>query len=188
MATAIKLLGISGALRKGSTNTALLRAAAEMLPEGVTMEIASIADIPMYDGDVEAQGVPAAVQAFKDKIKAADALLFATPEYNFSIPGVLKNAIDWASRPPNAPVLPGKPAAIIGAAGGPMGTGRSQYHLRMVLSALDVKLINKPEVFVGASHTKVDAEGKLTDPVARDLIKQVLVNLAAWTRKLRGEA
>jgi chromate reductase len=181
----LKVLGISGSLRKGSFNTGLLRTALELAPEGMTIDIADIRDIPVYDEDVRAKGFPESVEKFRAAILAADALLIATPEYNYSIPGVLKNAIDWASRPPSHPFA-GKPLAIMGASGGMGGTMRAQYHLRQVAVFLDLHLMNKPEIFVRSAQKLFDADGKLTDADTRKVIGDQLVALAAWTRKLRG--
>lgn len=180
----VRVLGISGSLRKGSFNTAVLRAAAELAPEGMTITTASIADVPLYDEDVRAQGLPASVQKLREAIAAADALLLVTPEYNFSIPGVLKNAIDWASRPPAQPFA-GKPLAIMGASGGLSGTMRAQYHLRQIAVFLDMHPLNKPEVFVRSAQSLLDAEGRLTDEPTRKVIAEQLVALKAWTLKLR---
>lgn len=134
----IRVFGISGSLRKGSYNTALLRAAKELAPEGMQIEIyEGLGAIPPYNEDVREQGWPEPVRELRERIAAADALLVVTPEYNYSIPGVLKNAIDWASRPPNPPMA-GKPAAIMGASGGNFGTARAQLHLRQIFTFLDV--------------------------------------------------
>jgi chromate reductase, NAD(P)H dehydrogenase (quinone) len=187
MSSKVTVLGISGSLRKGSYNSAALRTAGELLPEGVALDIADIADIPLYNEDLRAAGLPPAVQRLRDQIAAADALLFATPEYNYSISGVLKNAIDWASRPPDHP-FNGKPVAIMGAAGSLLGTARAQYHLRQICVFLNMFPVNKPEVFIAQAHTKFDAEGKLTDQIGRDLIAQLLVSLRDWTLRLRGGA
>lgn len=187
MANVIRVLGISGSLRKGSYNTGLLHAAAELLPEGMTLEVADISSIPLYNQDVNAQGYPPVVQAFRDQIAAADALLFATPEYNYSIPGVLKNAIDWASRPPNQP-LASKPAAIMGASPGGFGTVRAQGHLRQVFVFTNTLAIQKPEVMVSRAHEKFDAEGRLTDEPSRKAIRDLLEALAAWTLRLAPRA
>jgi chromate reductase len=181
---ALTFLGICGSLRAASLNAAVLRAAATLVPEGVSLKTADIADIPLYNGDVEAQGLPAPVQALRAQIKAADALLFCTPEYNYSIPGVLKNAIDWASRPPEHPFA-GKPIAIMGASPGALGTARAQYQLRQVFIFMDGKLLNKPEVMIGGAMGKVDAQGNLTDEPTRQLIAAQLVALKAWTLQLR---
>jgi len=186
MAKPVNILGFAGSLRKASYNRGLLQAALGLLPEGVTLETFDLLPIPLYNGDVEAQGFPAPVQQFRDKIAAADALLIATPEYNYSIPGVLKNAIDWASRPPSVP-LAGKPAAIMGASPGFAGTARAQYHLRQVFVNMDMHPINKPEVFVSSAMNKFDAQGQLTDEPTRQVIARLIDALAQWTRRLRGE-
>jgi chromate reductase len=189
MTTPIRVLGIPGSLRKGSFNRGLLRAAGEMLPEGMTLDVYELHAVPLYNGDVEAAGLPEPVQELQRRIEAADALLFATPEYNYSMAGVLKNAIDWASRPsPARPAQPfnGKPVAMMGAGAGMMGTGRAQYHLRQTCVFLTMLPLNKPEVFVAAAATKFDASGRLTDETARTVIRQLLEALAAWTRRLHG--
>lgn len=182
----VHVLGMSGSLRRQSFNTALLHTAEALLPEGMTLEVFDLAPIPLYNGDVEAQGLPEPVVALRERVRAADALLIVTPEYNFSIPGVLKNAIDWASRPPNQP-MDGKPLAIMGT-GGRMGTSRAQYHLRQVATAVNMLPLNRPEVMIANASERFDAEGRLTDEVARRQIRALLEALAAWTRRLRGEA
>lgn len=184
-ASPVKVLGISGSLRTGSYNTAALRAARDLVPEGMALETADIGDLPLYNDDVRAAGYPEPVRRFRDRIAAADALLFVTPEYNYSVSGVLKNAIDWGSRPPDQPFA-GKPAAIMGASTSLLGTARAQYHLRQICVFLDMHPVNKPEVFIAQAAAKFDAEGRLTDPVARDLVGQLLVALRDWTRRLRG--
>jgi chromate reductase, NAD(P)H dehydrogenase (quinone) len=183
----IKVLGMSGSLRKGSFNTMALRAAQGLVPAGMTIDTVGLGDLPLYNDDVRAAGYPAPVQAFRDKIAAADALLFVTPEYNYSVSGVLKNAIDWGSRPPNQP-FDGKPIAIMGASGGVLGTARAQYHLRQMCVFLNMCPINKPEVMIGQAQTRFDAEGRLTDETTRGLIKQLLESLQAWTLRLRPRA
>src|SRR6516225_6233458 len=160
------VLGICGSLRTGSYNRAVLRTAIELRPPGMTIEIADISAFPLYNEDVRAQGFPAPVETFRRQIKAADALLFVTPEYNYSMPGVLKNAIDWASRPPDQPFA-GKPVAIIGASAGMGGTARAQYDLRRSCVFLDMHPVNRPEVLIGQAHTKFDAAGHLTDEAGR---------------------
>ncbi|HEY8076112.1 MAG TPA: NADPH-dependent FMN reductase [Labilithrix sp.] len=185
MSEAIRVLGVSGSLRKASFNTALLRAAQELAPEGLTITIADIAAIPPYDEDVRAKGFPEAVQKLRDAIAAADALLFATPEYNFSMSGVLKNAIDWASRPPSHPFAD-KPMAIVGASGGMGGTMRAQYDLRRSAVFLDMHVLNKPEVFVRNAGEKFDPSGKLTDEPTRKVLADHLVALAKWTHRIRS--
>lgn len=177
----LKLLGICGSLRRQSTNAGLLRAAMAELPEGVSMEIADLSDVPFYNADLGTK--PVAVDKLLAQMGAADALVLACPEYNYSIAPALKNALDWASREPNNALLAGKPAAILGAGGG-MGTSRAQYHLRQVCVFLDLHPLNKPEVFANAFVGAFDADGNLTD--AR-LIQQVAAQmqaLAAWTRQL----
>jgi chromate reductase len=158
----LKVLAISGSLREQSYNTALLREAMRLTPAGMTIEIASIREIPLYDADVEARGVPLAVTALSAKVKDADALLIATPEYNFSIPGVLKNVIDWLSRPPLDAVLARKPVAIMGA-GGRLGSARAQYHLRQVCACLSMLPLPRPEVLVPAAWEKFSADGQLNN-------------------------
>lgn len=182
----IHVLGICGSLRAGSYNRFALKAASELLPEGVTLELfESLHDIPLYDDDVKQQGFPPSVQAMREKIAAADALLIATPEYNYSTSGVLKNAIDWASRPPTQP-FDGKPIALMGASPGLFGTARAQYHLRQMFVFLNACIINRPEVMIGQAPQKFDAEGRLTDEATRKFISDLLVSLANWTRRLKG--
>jgi chromate reductase len=186
MAAPLKVLGISGSLRKASYNTAALRAAQELAPEGMTIEIAaSIGDIPLYDSDIQAAGFPGPVTALGDQIRAADAVLFATPEYNYSIPGALKNAIDWLSRLPQQPFI-GKPVGMIGASMSILGGARAQYHLRQTFVFLDALPMNKPEVFIALAQTKFDAEGRLTDEPTRGFVKANLEALARWTRLVQA--
>jgi chromate reductase len=179
----VRVLGICGSLRKSSYNRAALRAASELLPDGMSLILAEIADIPLYNEDVRQAGFPPPVQRLREAIAAADALLFATPEYNYSVSGVLKNAIDWASRPPDQP-FNGKPVAVMGASAGLWGTSRAQYHLRQSCVFLNMLPINKPEVLIAQAQNKFDAEGRLTDQTTRDLIAQLLVALRDWARRL----
>ena len=179
----MRILGISGSLRARSFNTALLHAAQSLAGGDVQIDAATLHGIPLYDGDVEAAGLPDAVQRFRARISAADALLIVTPEYNYSMSGVLKNAIDWASRPPDQPFR-GKPVAIAGASAGGFGTARAQYHLRQMCVYLDMLPLNKPEVFVSSAHQKVDAEGRLSDEPSRAAIRALLEALATWARRL----
>ena len=181
----IKVLGVSGSLRAGSYNTAALGAAQELAPDGLTVETFDLSAIPLYNDDVRAQGFPPEVQKFRDAIAAADALLFATPEYNYSIPGVLKNAIDWASRPPDQP-FDGKPAAIMGASPGKIGTARAQYHLRQMCVFLNMHVLNRPEVMIGGAAEAFDSQGRLVDETTRGFVRDLLAALAAWTRRLNG--
>lgn len=187
MSETIRILGFAGSLRKGSLNRAVLRAAEEVLPERIELETFDLSPIPLYNGDVEAEGVPEPVQHFKDRIRAADALLIVTPEYNYSVPGVLKNAIDWASRFPNNSPLNGKPVAITGA-GGQLGTVRAQTHLRQILLHNNVHILNKPELYITRAREQFDAEGRLTDDETRERLHGLLLALSDWTRRLKSEA
>ena len=146
----MKIVAISGSLRRASFNTALLNAAQELAPDGMDIHIEVLSEIPLYDADLQAHDFPASVERLSDQIRDADAVLIATPEYNYSIPGVLKNAIDWVSRVENQP-FNGKAVAIMGASMGNLGTSRSQYHLRQVFVYLNGLIMNRPEVFVGVS-------------------------------------
>lgn len=181
----VHILGVAGSLRRESYNAAALRAAQELLPEGTTLEIADISGIPLYNGDVEEAGLPEAVRHLKERIQQADALLLVTPEYNYSIPGVMKNVIDWVSRPPGTSPLTGKPAAIMGASIGYFGTARAQYHLRQVCVFLDMLPLNKPEVFISQAADKFDAAGRLIDARAQMDIRRLLAALRDWTLRLR---
>jgi chromate reductase, NAD(P)H dehydrogenase (quinone) len=188
MSDAVTVLGMSGSLRKASFNTAALRAAAELLPEGMTLETIGVGDLPLYDDDLRVKGYPPVVQHFRDRIKAADAILFVTPEYNYSVSGVLKNAIDWASRPPDQPFNM-KPCAIISASGSLLGGVRAQYHLRHMCVSLNCFPLNAPQVYITEAGKKIDAEGRLTDQAARDLIRQLMAELKSFTvRWKRGAA
>ena len=185
---ALVVCGIAGSLRQGSYNRALLRAAQELVPEGMEIRIFDrMAEIPPFNQDVEAQGDPEAVQALKQAIRMADALLIATPEYNHGVPGVLKNAIDWASRPPRDSVLAGKPAAIFGASPGITGTARAQSQLRQAFVFTNTPALTQPEILVYRAHEKFDAQGRLTDEKTREFIGKLLRQLADWTRRLRQE-
>ena len=184
MADTINVLAISGSLRAKSFNTALLRQARLLAPAGMDIEIASIRDIPLYDGDVEDGGFPAPVVAFREKFQQADALLVATPEYNFSIPGVLKNVFDWLSRPPEQTITNGKPVAIMGA-GGRLGSGRAQYHLRQVCGCLSMLPVPRPEVFVLNAWEKIAPDGTIYDPAIEKQVDELLAALARWVSILR---
>ena len=186
-ARGISVLGICGSLRKGSYNMAALRTAIELKPTGMTITVADISQFPLYNEDVRAQGFPPPVETLRRQIAEADALLFVTPEYNYSMPGVLKNAIDWASRPPDQPFA-GKPVAIMGAAAGMAGSARAQYDLRRSCVFLDMHPVNRPEVLIGQAQTKFDASGRLTDDAARGFIRDMLVALEKWTRLIARKA
>ncbi len=181
-----KILGIIGSLRKESYNKALMRAALELLPENVTLEIFDIAEIPPFNQDFENMPPPI-VKEFKAKIRAADALLIATPEYNYSIPGVLKNAIDSASRPYADKVFSGKPVAIMSASIGRLGGARAQYHLRQSFVFLDMHPINYPEVMLSQAQHYVDQDGRLNNEETRSLISKLLEELVKWTKKLQRQ-
>lgn len=172
----LHIVAFAGSLRKDSKNRGLLRAAAELLPENALLEILDLEGIPLFNEDGE-KPTPLAVEAFRQRVAAADALLIATPEYNHSIPGVLKNALDWGSRSPN--IFDGKPLAILGA-GGQFGTTRAQYHLRQVATALNMFAINVPQVLVFRSSEKFDAQGNLHDEETRKLVAKLLDNLVKF--------
>jgi chromate reductase, NAD(P)H dehydrogenase (quinone) len=179
----MKFLGISGALRKASTNTGLLRALKDMAPDGITMDIATLHGIPLYDGDVEtASGKPQSVKELDDRIRAADGVIFGCPEYNFSMTGVLKNATDWLSRG-SAP-LKWKRTGIVGAGAGFFhGTGRSQYHFRQNLQALQAIVMPRPEIFINHNEDKFDADGNLTDEETRKHLAKWLDAFVEWVEK-----
>jgi chromate reductase, NAD(P)H dehydrogenase (quinone) len=180
----LTFLGIAGSLRRGSYNRGLIRAAVELAPPGTRVVPFDLVELPMYNGDIEADGDPAAVAAFKRAIAAADALLVATPEYNHCVPGVLKNAIDWASRPARASVLSGKPVGIMGASSGRGGTARAQAQLRDGFVFTNGLVLPLPEVLVPLAGERFDRESNLVDPSTREEVRDLLVALAAWTRKL----
>jgi chromate reductase len=183
MADNIKILGIAGSLRAASYNRAALRAAQQLAPEGIEIEIYDLDGFPGFNQDLESNP-PAKVAEFKAKIRAADAILFVTPEYNYSVPGVLKNAIDWASRPYGDSAWNGKPAAIMGASMGAIATARAQYHLRQMMVFLNMHAINQPEVMIGSAQNKFDEQGNLTDAATGEFIRKLLESLAAWTRQI----
>jgi chromate reductase len=179
----IKILAFAGSLRKGSYNKALVRAAVEVAPENVSMEVFDLEGIPPFNQDNE-NNPPAKVVEFKEKIRSADALLISTPEYNYSIPGVLKNAIDWASRPYRDNSLENKPVALMSASTGMLGGARAQYHLRQSFVFLNMQPVNKPEVMLPLAAQNIDANGKVTNELTRTLIKQLIEALVTWTNRL----
>jgi chromate reductase len=181
MSHPLTILGIAGSLRKKSYNRAALRAAQQLVPEGVKLDVFELDGIPIFNQDEE-QNPPEKVRQLKAQIRAADAILFVTPEYNYSIPGVLKNAIDWASRPYGDNAWQGKPVAVMGASVGPLGTSRAQYHLRQVFVFLDMLPLNKPEVMIGNAAQRFDLAGNLIDEDTRKHIRGLLESLVAWTR------
>jgi chromate reductase len=178
----VHILGFAGSLRKQSYNKAILAAAFEMVPDDATIEIFDLEGIPPFNQDLESQP-PEKVKEFKTKIRAADAILIATPEYNYSIPGVLKNAIDWASRPYGDNAFDGKPVAIMGASIGMLGTARAQYDLRRCFVFLNMFPLNQPEVMVPFAQDKIDGNGRLTDEKTRKKIRELLENLVASTKR-----
>ncbi|MEO6968603.1 MAG: NADPH-dependent FMN reductase [Rhodanobacteraceae bacterium] len=180
----IRLLGIAGSLRKDSYNRALLHAAQELAPSGMQIELfEGLGDIPLYNHDVEAAGAPEPVLRLKQAIANADGLLIATPEYNYSVPGVLKNAIDWASRPPKDTPLHDKPVGIVGASIGMGGTIRAQLALRQSFVFTRTPAFLTPEVLVTTAQNKFDANGKLTDEATRKVLADYLDKLQAWMRR-----
>jgi chromate reductase len=184
MNESLKFLGIPGSLRRSSYNRATLVAAQSLLPAGVSLEVFNLEGIPLFNQDMETQPAPKLIE-LKQKIREADAILFATPEYNYSIPGVLKNAIDCASRPYGDSAWTGKPVAIMGASVGLFGSARAQYHLRQCFITLDMFPVNQPEVMIGNAGKAFDAQGKLIDERSQKLIRQLLENLASWTLQLK---
>jgi chromate reductase, NAD(P)H dehydrogenase (quinone) len=180
----IRILGFAGSLRQGSYNKGLLRAASEVLPEGVELEIIDLEGIPPFNQDLE-NNPTERLKEFKEKVKAADGILIATPEYNYSVPGVLKNAIDAASRPYGTSPFDGKPAAIMGASIGMLGTARAQYHLRQTLVFLNVYAMNRPEIMVPFAQQKFDSEGRLTDEATRQKIAELMTAFTAWIKGMK---
>lgn len=180
----IRILGIAGSLRRKSYNRAALRAAQQLVPKDAVLDIFELDGIPVFSEDDERQP-PAKVIELKKRIREADAILFVTPEYNYSIPGVLKNAIDWASRPYGDSAWSGKPAAIMGVSVGRLGTARAQYHLRQVFVFLNIYPVNQPEVMIGNAAEIFDGEGNVTDEPTKGHVSRLLDNLVQWTRKLQ---
>jgi chromate reductase len=179
-----KILAFAGSLRKGSYNKALVRAAVEVAPETVTIETFDLEGIPPFNQDLENSPPPKVIE-FKEKIKQADALLIATPEYNYSVPGVLKNAIDWASRPRQSTPLDSKAVAIMSASVGRFGGARAQYHLRQSFVFLNIHTINRPEVMLSEAPNNINAEGKLINEQARVLIRQLIEAIVAWNNQVK---
>ena len=183
----LNILAFSGSLRKGSYNKMLLRAAVDLAPDEATIEVFDLEEIPPFNQDFE-QSPPGRVKDFKAKIKAADAILIVTPEYNYSVPGVLKNAIDWCSRPVGDNSWEGKPVAIMSASTGMLGGARAQYHLRQTFVTLDMRPVNKPEIMVNFAAQKFDEKGNLVDDKTKELIRTLLTALITWTRRLQASA
>jgi chromate reductase, NAD(P)H dehydrogenase (quinone) len=180
----MQILGICGSLRKASLNMAALRACSELLPQGMSLRITSIADLPMFNQDVFDVGMPEAVKKLRAEITGADGVLIASPEYNFSLSGALKNAIDWSSRPPNQS-WQDKPVAMFSASGGPLGGARVQYDIRRILGQLWAHVLPRPEVFIGGVAGKVDAQGKITDEATRKFLTDLLAGFGTWITRMQ---
>ena len=185
MAETIRILGVAGSLRRGSLNRALLRAAQGLAPEGMAIETFELDDVPLYNGDVEAEGDPPGVAAFKTAIRQADGVLFVTPEYNHGVPGVMKNAVDWASRPAQSAALAGKPVGIIGASPGMTGSARGQSQLRQAFEFTNSICMPQPEILVFRAHEKFDEAGRLADASTREYVGRFLTAFGAWIRRVR---
>lgn len=181
----VKILGFAGSLRRGSYNQSALRVAQTFSEADVKVDIFDLNDIPMFNEDDEANPSKVVI-AFREKIRIADAVLIATPEYNYAVPGVLKNAIDWGSRPYGKGALVGKPVAIMGASVSMLGTARAQYQLRQTLIALNMYVLNQPEVMIPFAQDVFDAHGNITNEKTRERIKEFVSALADWTRKLKA--
>ena len=179
----MKILAISGSNRKGSYNWGLLESAKEMLPDDTTLEILDVSRFPLFTQDHE-RNPPAEVRLFKQKIRESDAILFATPEHNYTVTAVLKNAIEWGNRPGGDNSWNGKPAAIVSASSGPRGGARSQLHLRQILVDLNMYAINQPQLLLARAQDSFDSDLKLKDPQARETLKTILQTLANWTKKI----
>ncbi|MDP4198787.1 MAG: NAD(P)H-dependent oxidoreductase [Bacteroidota bacterium] len=180
----MKILAFLGSLRKGSYNGMALRAAIELAPADMHIEVAEIGDLPLYNQDVEDAGIPQSVQRLKQQVKDADGLLFATPEYNYSVPGVLKNAIDWISRPPKENPFNGKPCAIMSASTGLLGGSRAQYHLRQTCVFVNLLPMNKPEVMISKAQEKFNADGTLADEATRKILTVFMQSLMTWAEQI----
>lgn len=180
----LRILGISGSARKNSFNTALLEAAKQLVPPGVMFETFDVSGLPLFNQDLEAEP-PRLVREFKEEIGKADAILFSTPEHNYSVPALLKNAIEWGNRPETDNSWDGKPAAMMSASTGPRGGVRAQLHLRQIMVDLNMYPINQPQLLVGGAQEKFDSASKLTDEKVRERLRGLLLALAEWTRRLQ---
>jgi len=183
----IGILGISGSGRRSSYNTALLEAAKELLPEGAALDLYDVSAFPLFNQDLEVE-IPAAIRRFKERVRRADAILFATPEHNYSISAVLKNAIEWGNRPEEDNSWDGKPAAIMSASTSPRGGARAQLHLRQIMVDLNMYPINSPQLLLARAQEHFDANLKLTNSQFRGILRELLTSLAEWTRRLRSSA
>lgn len=182
----LRVVGVAGSLRHSSFNRSLLRAARELAPPALRIEIHELDDVPLYNEDVERAGVPEAVARLRQAVAAADGLLIATPEYNHGVPGVMKNAFDWLSRPPRQSVLDGKPSAIMGASPGMVGTARSQSQLRQSFVFTNTPVLRQPELLVARAHEKFDSEGQLTDETTQRFLIAFLERFVAWIERVEG--
>jgi len=180
----LKILGISGSLRKASFNTAALKASAELMPQGMTMTYARIEDLPLFSQDMFDAGLPESAKRFRAEVTGADGVLIASPEYNFSLSAALKNAIDWASRPPNQS-WQDKPVALFSVSQGPMGGARVQYDARRILGQLWAHVLPRPEVFIGNAASKFDAQGRLTDEATRKFLTDLLTGFKTWILRMQ---
>ncbi len=186
--TGYRIVAFAGSLRRGSFNRALVRAARELAPEGMSIETVEVGGLPFYDADVEATGDPPAVEAFKTALAEADGVIIATPEYNDGIPGILGNAIDWGSRLPGRAPLAGKPVALMGASPSQVGTARAQSHLRQVLGHVRARVLPPPELLVARAHERFDQELRLVDESTRRVLADLLRRFAGWIARERAAA
>jgi chromate reductase, NAD(P)H dehydrogenase (quinone) len=183
-----RIVAFAGSLRENSYNRALIRAAQELAPGGVSIEAIEIGSLPFYDADVEAKGDPPAVAAFKRELGDADGILIATPEYNDGVPGVLVNALDWGSRLPGRSPLTAKPVAVMGASPSQIGTARAQLHLRQILNHLQARILPPPELLVARAHERFDSDHRLTDTGTRKVLRELLVRFDRWIERERPTA
>jgi chromate reductase, NAD(P)H dehydrogenase (quinone) len=181
-----RIIALAGSLRRRSYNRALIHAARELAPDSMTIELVEIAGLPFYNADIEAEGDPPAVAAFKAALSSADGLVIATPEYNDGIPGVLTNAIDWGSRLPGRAPLSGKPVALMGASPGQVGTARAQLHLRQLLSHVHARVLPPPELLVASAHERFDSELRLTHESTRRVLGLLLQRFTGWIARERA--
>lgn len=180
-----RIAAFAGSLRKGSYNRALVRAAQELAPEGMRIDVVEIGELPFYNADVEAKGDPPEVASFKQKLAGADGLLIATPEYNDGIPGVLGNALDWASRLPGRSPLLGKPVVVMGASPSQVGTARAQMHLRQILRHAQARILPPPELLVAKAHERFDKDLRLKDEATRKVLRDLLLRFNRWIERER---
>jgi chromate reductase len=183
-----RIVAIAGSLRRGSFNRALIQAARELAPDGMTIESIEIEELPFYNADVEAEGDPPSVAAFKAALRQADGILIATPEYNDGIPAVLTNSIDWGSRLPGRSPLIGKPVAVMGASPSQIGTARAQLHLRQLLGHVQARVLPPPELLVAKAHERFDAGLRLKDESTRRVLADLLVRFSRWIGRERAAA